>query len=97
MGLIATERIVVQASPKDKDAIIAKANRLGLSLSELMRRGAAIYETSEVEEALGMLADRVKSMSERAADSIDNVLTFVYESNKRIDSIEIDAKIRRAF
>jgi hypothetical protein len=35
----AVERIVVQATPQEKRAIAAKARRLGLPISELMRRG----------------------------------------------------------
>jgi hypothetical protein len=97
VGLIATERIVVQVSPQDKDAIIAKAKRLDISLTELMRRGAAIYETAEVEEELDLLADRVKTMSDRTAASIDDVLAFVVESNNRIDGINLNNSTRKDF
>ena len=33
----AVERIVVQATPKEKQAIVAKARRLNMSISDLMR------------------------------------------------------------
>ena len=40
----AIERIVVQATPRQKKAIAAKAKKLGLPISELMRRGASDEE-----------------------------------------------------
>lgn len=43
----AVERIVVQTTVRDKKAIGAKAKNLGWSISELMRRGAFAYESSE--------------------------------------------------
>ena len=39
----AVERIVVQATTRDKKAIAAKAKKLDLPISELMRRGAFAY------------------------------------------------------
>ena len=51
----ATARIVVLATSQDNKAIAAKARRLNLSVSELMRRGALAYEPEE--EALAMLVD----------------------------------------
>ncbi|MHB8493263.1 MAG: hypothetical protein ACYC9Z_05090 [Casimicrobiaceae bacterium] len=53
----AIARIVVQATAQDKKAIAAKAKRLKLPISELMRRGAFTYEPNEADEELGALAD----------------------------------------
>ena len=47
----AVERIVVQATPQEKKAIAAKAKRLGLPISELMRRGATAYRAAGADEA----------------------------------------------
>ena len=80
----AVERIVVQATPQEKKAITAKAKRLGLPISELMRRGATAYESKEADEELGALADAAKAAAERASASIDNALAFIEASNKRI-------------
>jgi hypothetical protein len=91
----AIERIVVQATPKEKKAIVAKARRLGLPISELMRRGAVAYETDEENEALGALADAAKAAAEHAAAAIDEALAFVEASNKRIAAREAEAKARR--
>jgi rhamnose utilization protein RhaD (predicted bifunctional aldolase and dehydrogenase) len=88
----ASERIVVQATPREKKAIMAKARRLGLPLSELLRRGAAAYEPIETNEELGGLADRAKTASDRAIAAIEDALEFVEVSNKRITALEARAK-----
>ena len=41
----AIERVVVQATPDDKRAFVAKAKALEMPLSELMRRGAFALAT----------------------------------------------------
>jgi hypothetical protein len=40
----ATERVVVLMAPEDKADIERKATAMGISVGELMRRGAAAYE-----------------------------------------------------
>ncbi len=88
----AVERIVVQATRQEKRAIAAKAKRLGLPISELMRRGATAYEPAEADEQLGALADAAKAAAERAGASIDDALAFIDASNKRIASLEAQRK-----
>jgi hypothetical protein len=87
----AVERIVVQATPKDKKAIAAKAKKLDLPISELMRRGAFAYETSEADGELSALADAAKRAADRAGASIDDALDFIAASNKRIAAMEVNA------
>lgn len=87
----AVERIVVQASAKEKKAIAAKAKRLGLPISELMRRGASAYESAETDEELGALADAARDAAERACASIDDALAFIEASNQRIAALEAEA------
>lgn len=97
MAATAIERIVVQASRQEKKAISAKARRLGLPVSELMRRGAAAYEPAEADEELGVVADAAMAAANRAAKAIDNMLAFVEASNKRIAAMEAKAnKLKRA-
>ena len=88
----ATERIVVQTTPREKKGIVAKAKRLGLPISELMRRGATAYESAEADEELGALADAAKGAAKRAGRSIDDALEFIEASNKRIAALETAAK-----
>lgn len=88
MAATAVERIVVQATPQEKKAIILKARKLGLPVAELMRRGATAYEPAEVDQELGVFADKAKAAADRACDSIDDMLAFVEASNKRIAAME---------
>ncbi|KQU76880.1 MULTISPECIES: hypothetical protein [unclassified Rhizobacter] len=87
----AVERIVVQATSQEKKAIAAKAERLGLPISELMRRGAAAYETTEGEADLQALAEAARDAADRAAASIDDALDFIAASNQRIVAMEAKA------
>ena len=91
-----SQRIVVQATAKGKKAIAAKAERLGLPISELMRRGATAYESAEADEELGGLADTARGAAEQASASIDSALEFIEASNARIAALEADAKRRGA-
>jgi hypothetical protein len=90
----AVERIVVQATAQEKKAITAKAKRLGLPISELMRRGATAYQSAELDEELGALADAARDAAERASASIDSALQFIEASNKRIAAMEAAGKRR---
>lgn len=87
----ASERIVVQATRREKKAITAKAKKLGLPNSELMRRGATAYQSAEADEELGALANAAKAAADRAADSIDDTLAFIDASNRRIAAMEAKA------
>ena len=87
----AVERIVVQATAMEKKAIAAKAKRLGLPISELMRRGASAYESAETDEELAALADAARDAAERACASIDDALAFIEASNQRIAALEAKA------
>jgi hypothetical protein len=88
----AIARIVVQATEQDKKAIAAKAKRLKLPISELMRRGAFAYEPNEADEELGALADSAKTAAERAGLAIDNALDFIQASDRRIEAMEAEAR-----
>jgi hypothetical protein len=90
----AVERIVVQTTAQEKKEIAAKAKRLGLPMSELMRRGATAYNSAQADEELGTLADAAKSAADRAGASIDRALAFIEASNKRIAALEAAAKRR---
>jgi len=87
----ATERIVVQATPQDKKVIAAKAKKLGLPISELMRRGAVAYEPGESDTELAALADAAKGAADRAGAAIDAALDFIAASEKRISAMEAKA------
>jgi len=87
----AVARIVVQATARDKKAIAAKARRLNLPISELMRRGAFAYAPTEGDEELAALADSATAAANRACAAIDDALAFIDASNKRIEAMEAAA------
>ena len=84
----AVQRIVVQVTTQDKKAIAAKAKKLDIPISELMRRGAFAYESSDADAELGALADAAKGAVDRAGAAIDDALVFIEASNKRIAAME---------
>ncbi|MDO5623954.1 MAG: hypothetical protein Q4G71_04615 [Pseudomonadota bacterium] len=87
----AIERIVVQATPQDKRAIAAKARKLDLPMSELMRRAAFAYDSQATDAELAALADAARQAAERAGAAIDDALDFIEASNRRIARMEAQA------
>lgn len=87
----AVERIVVQTTARDKQAIAAKAKKLDIPVSELMRRGAFAYQGGDHEADLATLADAAKDAADHAGAAIDNALAFIEASNKRIAAMEAKA------
>ncbi len=88
----AVERIVVQATAQEKRTIVAKAKKFDMPISELMRRGAFAYQTSDSDAELGMLADAAMGAADRAGAAIDDALDFVARSNQRIAALEANAR-----
>ena len=87
----AVQRIVVQATSQDKRAITAKAKKLDLPVSELMRRAAFAYQSSADDSELMALAVAAHSAADRASAAIDDALDFIEASNKRIATLEAKA------
>ena len=87
----AVERIVVQATAQEKTAIVAKAKKLDLPISELMRRGAFAYKSDDANAELVALAGAAKTAADRAGRAIDDALAFIEASNRRIDAMEAKA------
>ena len=88
----AVERIVVQATARDKKAITIKAKRLAIPISELMRRGAFAYESSESDAEMVVLAEAAGAAAQRAGSAIEDALDFIAASNQRIAAMEADAQ-----
>lgn len=91
----AVQRIVVQATTQDKKAIAAKAKKLDIPISELMRRGAFAYEASDSDEEMGALADAARGAADRAGAAIDDALDYIAASNKRIERMEARASSKQ--
>ena len=83
----ATARIVVQATPAEKRALVAKAKALAIPIAELMRRGAKQYQ-AVADNDHEMLAEAARGAAERSAKAIDDALAYIEASNKRIAKLE---------
>lgn len=92
----AVQRIVVQATAQDKKSIAAKARKLDIPMSELMRRGAFAYQSSDNDDDLGALAEAAKTAADRAGAAIDDALAFIDASNRRIAAMQAKALRRRS-
>jgi hypothetical protein len=80
----ATKRNVVRVTPVQKRAIASAAKRLGLNVSELMRQVAQGFKPSDDEENINALIRHVNVSTQEASAALDDALSFVAESNKRI-------------
>ncbi len=89
----AIERIVVQATPQEKQAIVRKARRLNMTVSELMRSGATEYAPADMD--LVALAEAAKASAGRSIAMIDETTRIVAASNARIAAMEAKAKAGR--
>jgi arsenate reductase-like glutaredoxin family protein len=88
----ATTRIPVLVTPSEKEEIARMAKAAGVSMGEYLRRAAASYRTAEDEHMLdGMIEQMIKTTA-AAAEAIDNALRFVAASDKRIETMEAQAK-----
>ena len=89
----AVERIVVQSTRQEKQAIVDKARRLNMSVSELMRSGASAYAPDDAD--LVALAATAQASAERSMAVIDDALASIAASNARIAAMEAKAKASR--
>ena len=55
-----------------------------LFVSELMRQAAQGFTPSDDEQEINALIERVNASTKEANDALDDALSFVAESNKRI-------------
>ena len=86
--MAATERVPVLMTPAEKKRLVSKAKRAGLSTGEFMRRAAEGFSPADDDAALEAMIRQMHKATERAESAIDDVLSFVEESNKRIAKME---------
>ena len=87
---IASERLVVQLTAKEKREIRWRAREAGLNLSEFVRRAAT--GVADMDDALLGLLDRAERAAKEGIALIDDALEFVKASNVRIARMEAEAK-----
>ncbi|MBN8713558.1 MAG: hypothetical protein J0H50_06210 [Xanthomonadales bacterium] len=84
-----TARIVVQATPQEKRALTTKARKLGMSVSELMRTGAAAFDPAP--RYLVALAQAAQESIGRSMATVDATMVSVAKSNARIKAMDAKA------
>ncbi|SRR6266513_474530 len=91
---LTTERIPVLVTRREKAEIAKMAKANGLSMGEVLRRGARALRASSADDEkllLGMI-DQMNKSTERAGKAIDDLLAYVELSNRRIEAMERQAK-----
>lgn len=89
---VAKQRIPVLVTADEKAQIASRAKSTGLSMGEFMRRAAQSYAPTEDVIALSTMIDEMVKATDRAEQSIDDVLDYVGQSNQRIAEMEIECK-----
>lgn len=84
----ATERIPVLVTAHEKSKIAKMAKDSGLSMGEFLRRAAAAFRPSEEDQLLEGMIDQMLKTTEQAGLAIDDAISFVEASNKRIAAME---------
>ena len=89
---VATERIPILVTPAEKKQIARMAKAAGLSMGEFLRRAAASFHPSEDDEMLAGMIGQMAKTTARASAAIDEALSYVEASNKRIKALEAKKK-----
>jgi hypothetical protein len=104
MTAIATERVTILVSPKEKAAFETKARRLGLrSVGELVRRSVRTYSPRAGGAANGEDAAyrRLEADLTRRSSELNALLTLLESSNRRangaLDLARAEMKATRAY
>ncbi len=88
----ATARIPVLMTPAEKKRVVTKAAKAGMPTSQFMRLAAENYQPSKDDEALSAMLEEMNTATANMNKSIDNCLSYVEKSNKRIAEMELEAK-----
>ena len=84
----ASERVPVLMTIDEKLFIKERAKEEGVTTSEYMRQAAKNYQSvSNNNDMLAMIGEMNKA-TENAENAIDDALSFIAESNKRIKAME---------
>ncbi len=93
MTATATARVPVLMTAKEKTQIARKAKEAGISMGEYLRRAAESFRPSEDDKALAAMIEQMLKATERADQAIEEALTFVDASNRRMAAMEARKKV----
>ncbi len=82
------ERIPVLVTSQEKALIARMAKDAHMSMGEFLRRAASSFRPGEDEKILEGMIDQMLKTSARTSAAIDDTLSFVEASNKRIAAME---------
>jgi len=88
----ATERIPLLVTPLEKRRIARVAKASGLSMGEFLRRAAASFKPGQDDAILEGMIEQVAKTTAQASAAIDDALSFVEASNRRIAKMEAKRK-----
>lgn len=66
---------------KEKASVVSQAKKLGLSAGEYLRRAAESFNPNDDTKALEFMVNKIAERAERA---IEDAMTFVEVSNRRL-------------
>ncbi len=84
----ANERIPVLVTSQEKALISKMARDAHMSMGEFLRRAASSFRPSEDEKMLEGMIDQMLKTTAEASAAVDDALSFVDASNKRIAAME---------
>ena len=84
----ATERIPVLVTPQEKAMIAKMAQDAHISMGELLRRAASSFRQNEDDQILEGMISQMNKTSAQASAAIDDAISFVEASNRRIAAME---------
>lgn len=92
----ATERVPVLMTPEEKNLVVSRAKKIGITTGEYMRRAAEGYQPDKDTQALEAMINEMNRASENAEQAIDDALEFIKKSNGRIARMEAKVKKQAA-
>ncbi|HIO97750.1 MAG TPA: hypothetical protein EYG71_07475 [Leucothrix sp.] len=84
----ASERVPVLMTTEEKLFIKSRAKEEGITTSEYMRQAAKNYQSVSNDSDVLEMIGQMNKATQKAENAIDDTLTFVVESNKRIKAME---------
>ena len=84
----ANERIPVLVTSQEKALIAKMAQDAHMSMGEFLRRAASSFRPNEDEKMLEGMIDQMLKTTAQASAAVDDALSFVDTSNKRIAAME---------
>lgn len=92
----ATERVSVLMTPAEKKLVVTQARKSGVSVGEYLRRAAKGYSADTDNQILEAMIEQMNQATKNAEKAIDEALSYVTESNRRIEKMEAEARGKAA-